>query len=162
MDLCPCGSKLPYTECCSQLISGAQPAKTAEQLMRSRYSAYVKNELDYLYSSLHPNHRTDYDEKSSRAWAERAQWHGIEILNTIDGGPDDLRGEVEFTVSFTENGVRQEHHELSSFQKEEGRWYFTTGKMLPAKQVIRETPKTGRNDPCPCGSGKKFKKCCAQ
>lgn len=160
MDLCPCGSKLPYMECCAPRISGARPAATAEQLMRSRYSAYVKHELDYLFSSLHPNHRADYDEKSSRAWAERAQWHGIEILNTIDGGPDDLRGEVEFTVSFTEGGVRQEHHELSSFQKEEGQWFFTTGKILPARQVIRATPKTGRNDPCHCGSGKKFKKCC--
>jgi SEC-C motif-containing protein len=130
--------------------------------MRARYSAYVKKELGYLFSSLHPNHRADYDEKSSRAWAERAQWHGIEILNSTNGGPDDLEGEVEFTVVFTENGVRQEHHELSSFQKEGGQWYFTTGKMLPPRQVIRSAPKTGRNDLCHCGSGKKFKKCCGQ
>ncbi len=130
--------------------------------MRSRYTAYVKKEFDYLYSSLHPDHRADYDEKSSRTWAEGAQWHGIEILNTTDGGPDDLRGKVEFTVAFTEKGVWQEHHELSSFQKEEGRWYFTTGKLLPARQVLRSAPKTGRNDPCHCGSGKKFKKCCGQ
>jgi len=162
MDICPCGSELPYAECCAPRISGVQPAATAEQLMRSRYSAYVKKELDYLLSSLHPDHRADYDEKSSRGWAERAQWHGIEILKTTAGGPEDQTGEVEFSVSFTENGVRQEYHELSTFQKEDGRWYFTTGKVLPPRQIVRSAPKSGRNDPCPCGSGKKFKKCCGK
>jgi len=162
MDQCPCGSKLPYAECCGPLIAGAQLATTAKQLMRSRYSAYVKKEMDYLLSSLHPDHRADYDEKSSRAWAEHAQWHGFEILKISAGGPDDREGEVEFSASFTEKGIRQEHHERSSFRKVEGRWYFTAGKLLPPKQVVRSTPKAGRNDPCPCGSGKKFKKCCGQ
>jgi len=159
MDPCPCGSNVDYGSCCGPLISGEQRAATAEQLMRSRYSAYVKQEIPYILTSLHRDHRSDYDEKSSRAWAERAQWHGITILKTISGGPDDAEGQVEFTVSYTENGLRQEHHELSSFKKEEGVWYFTTGKTMP-KPVSRALPKTGRNDPCTCGSGKKFKKCC--
>jgi SEC-C motif-containing protein len=160
MDICPCGSTKPYADCCWPVITGEQRADTAEKVMRSRYSAYVKKELDWLRASLHPDHRADYDESSSRAWAERAQWHGIEIVKTKNGGTDDQEGQVEFVVSFTENGVRQEHHELSSFKKMGGTWYFATGKPLPTRPVVHASPKAGRNDPCPCGSGKKFKKCC--
>ena len=161
MDLCPCGSNLDYGSCCRPVIKGEKPAATAEQLMRSRYSAYVKKEMPYILESLHPDHRSDYDENSSKAWAERAQWHGIKILSTVKGGIEDSEGQVEFAVSYTENGFRQEHHELSSFKKEKGAWVFTTGKTMP-KPVSRAEPKTGRNDPCTCGSGKKYKKCCGQ
>lgn len=161
MDKCPCGSNAAYDSCCGPIIKGERAAATAEQLMRSRYSAYVQKEIPYILTSLHPDHRSDYDEKSSRAWAESAEWHGISILKTIKGGPNDNEGQVEFTVSFTERGLKQEHHELSSFKKEKGTWYFTTGKTMP-KPVIRANPKTGRNDPCTCGSGKKYKKCCGK
>lgn len=159
MDLCPCGSNAAYDACCRPIIRGERPAATAEQLMRSRYSAYVKREFPHLFASLHPDHRADYDEKASKTWAEHAEWHGIRIVNTVQGGPDDNEGQVEFIVSYSENGFRQEHHERSTFKKEKGAWYFTTGKTMP-KPVARALPKTGRNDPCPCGSGKKYKKCC--
>ena len=69
MDICPCGSTRPYADCCGPVISGERRADTAEQVMRSRYSAYVKKELDWLRASLHPDHRADYNESSSRAWA---------------------------------------------------------------------------------------------
>lgn len=160
MDLCPCGSAKLYADCCRPLIAGERPAETAEQLMRSRYTAYVKKELAWLRDSLLPGQRAGYDEASSRAWAERTEWHGIEILRTEKGGPDDREGKVEFIASFTEGGVRQEHHELSTFQKAGGAWYFAAGKVLPQRPVVRTGSTAGRNDPCPCGSGKKFKKCC--
>jgi SEC-C motif-containing protein len=159
MDLCPCGSQKEYSACCGPVIKGEQRARTAEELMRSRYSAYVKKELEYILASLHPDHRGDYDPKSSRDWAEQAQWHGITILGTTKGGPEDTEGEVEFAVSFTERGTKQEHHERSAFKKENGVWYFVEGKVMP-KPVLRAAPKVGRNDPCSCGSGKKYKKCC--
>jgi len=162
MELCPCGSQAGYDECCGPLIRGKKQAQTAEQLMRSRYSAYVKREMDYILSSLHRGNRGDYDEKSSRAWAESAEWQGIEIIATTGGGPGDEEGQVEFNVTFTEKGSKQEHHELSSFKKENGVWFFTTGKVLLPRQVVNTAPKAGRNDPCPCGSGKKFKKCCGK
>lgn len=160
MDLCPCGSNVSYAECCQPLIKAKQRALTAEQLMRSRYSAYVKKELGYILTSLHPEHRSDYDEKSTRAWAEGATWHSFEIVKAMRGGAEDVEGQVEFVVTYTEAGTKKEHHELSSFKKSDGTWYFTTGKPLLAKQVVRVAPKTGRNDPCPCGSGNKYKKCC--
>ncbi len=160
MKACPCGSQLAYEECCRPLIEGKRKAVSAEQLMRSRYSAYVEKELPYLRSSLHPDHRDDYDEKSSQEWAESATWHSFAILNTLAGGPDDTEGQVEFVVDFTQQGVRQKHHELSTFARKGATWYFVSGKEVKPKPVVREAPKVGRNEPCPCGSGKKHKKCC--
>jgi len=162
MDLCPCGSAVAYETCCRPLIKGEQPASTAEQLMRSRYSAYVKKEMEYVYSSLHPEHRSDYDEKSSRDWAESAEWHTFEIVSTKGGGPEDREGTVEFIAAYSEKGVRTEHHELSTFKKEGDTWYFVTGKNMPVRQLKNAGPKIGRNDPCSCGSGKKYKKCCGK
>ena len=162
MDKCPCGSEFTYDECCGPLIKGERAAVTAEQLMRSRYSAYARKEIGYLLTSLHPDHRSDFDEKSTRAWAESAEWHNFEVLKTFGGGPEDDEGRIEFVASYTEKGIKKEHRELSSFRKKEGTWYFEKGEAVPPKQVVRSTPKTGRNDPCPCGSGTKFKKCCAQ
>jgi len=159
MDLCPCGSNVSYESCCKPLIKGEQQAKTAEQVMRSRYSAYVQKEIGYILSSLHPDHRSDFDEKSSREWAESAQWLGLAIVKTVAGGPGDREGKVEFVATYTEKGEKKEHHELATFRKTGETWYFLDGKIIP-KPVTREAPKTGRNDPCPCGSGKKFKKCC--
>lgn len=162
MSICPCGSGVEYAECCQPIIKGEQTAATAEQLMRSRYSAYVKKEIDYIFTSLHPEYRADYDEKSSRAWAENAEWHRFEVLETVGGGPEDSEGQVTFAVSYTEKGIKKEHHELSTFKKEGGKWYFVAGNNVTPKQVVRAVPKTGRNDPCSCGSGRKFKKCCGQ
>ncbi len=161
MDLCPCGSKIAYAECCRPLIKGERRAETAERLMRSRYSAYVKKELEYIYTSLHPHSRSNYDEKSSRAWAENAEWHSLEIVESKGGGPGDREGKVEFIAVYSQNGVKTEHHELSTFKKEGDTWYFADGRQMP-KKPVSAAPKVGRNDPCPCGSGKKFKKCCGK
>jgi len=161
MDVCPCGSNVAYQECCLPLLRGERAAATAEQLMRSRYSAYVKKELAYILTSLHPSFRKDYDEKSTREWAERAEWLSFRIVDTLRGGPGDREGKVEFIVTYSENGEKREHHELSHFKKEGDTWYFVSGKAMP-KQVVNAAPKVGRNDPCSCGSGKKFKKCCGK
>ncbi|MBI5367669.1 MAG: YchJ family protein [Planctomycetes bacterium] len=160
MKPCPCGSPLSYDECCRPLISGTRAAATAEELMRSRYSAYVEREIPYLRTSLSPDQRKDYDETSSREWAESAEWHSLQILNTSGGGPADRDGTVEFVATFTRQGVRQEHREVSTFVREGGTWYFAGGKVIGPKPVVREAAKVGRNDPCSCGSGKKYKKCC--
>jgi len=162
MDLCPCGSNIAYAECCLPVIKEERPASTAEQLMRSRYSAYVKKEMEYILTSLHPDYRSDYDEKSTREWAESAEWNDFKILDTKEGGQEDQEGQVEFVVTFLEKGMKREHHELSSFKKHDGNWYFTEGKTQQQKPVVRANPKIGRNDPCECGSGKKYKKCCGK
>ena len=160
MEMCPCGSTRTYEECCGLLIKGERPAVTAEQVMRSRYSAYVKVETDYLFSTTHPDHRQGYDHKGTKLWAENSQWEGLEILGTSGGGPEDSEGEVEFIACYREKGLKKQYHENAHFKKENGIWYFTEGAAVAPKPIIRTEPKVGRNDPCPCGSGKKFKKCC--
>ncbi len=162
MSECPCGSGASYGDCCQPLHTGALAAPTAERLMRSRYSAYQAGAIDYLGDSLHPDHRTDWDAKATRRWADSSQWLGLEILSTEAGGEQDDQGTVEFVASYREQGVTKRHHEVSRFSRHEGRWYYVEGE-LPAPQTQRNTgPKVGRNDPCPCGSGKKHKKCCGR
>ncbi len=160
MNKCPCGSNLSYEECCKPLISGERNAQTAEELMRSRYAAYTQSEVDYILSTTHPEHRAEYSEDSIREWADNATWHSLEILKTVDGTAQDEQGEVEFIVYYTQDGARTRHHELSEFRKKDGKWYFRDGKSIKPKPLKHDTPKVGRNEPCPCGSGKKYKKCC--
>ena len=76
------------------------------------------------------------------------------------GGEADEQGVVEFVVTYKEKGVVRRYHERGRFQKEQGRWYFVEGEMVTPKTEVHTAPKVGRNEPCPCGSGKKYKKCC--
>jgi len=160
MNSCPCGSGNDYTACCEPIITGKKTAETAEQLMRARYSAHVKVDVDFIYKTTHPDHREGYDHKGTKIWAENSEWHGLEILSTTEGGPKDDQGEVEFIARFRDkNGVRS-HHERGQFERKRKKWLFTTGSMVKSQPLSSE--KIGRNDPCTCGSGKKHKKCCGK
>ncbi len=156
---CPCGTGLFYPECCEPAIRGYKPASTAEKLMRSRYSAYVNCEIDYLVETTYPNQRKFLNPESMRNWSKNSEWHKLEIIKTKAGMPEDNTGEVEFIAYFSEKGVQKKHPELSYFIKEDEKWYFdNSDKSL--KVTVK--PKIGRNEPCPCGSGNKFKKCCGK
>lgn len=157
-ELCPCGSQNAYDACCGPVIAGDRHAETAEQLMRSRYTAYTRGIMPYLYESTHPDRRQGYDHDGTREWAANSQWHGLEIIGSRGGGPGDTAGEVEFKACYSGEGSEYVHHEVGRFRKKEGLWYFTDGKMVGQMPIHVE--KIGRNDPCRCGSGKKFKKCC--
>jgi SEC-C motif-containing protein len=160
MELCPCGSGKSYAECCEPIIKGKIKAPTPEALMRSRYSAYAKTEVEHVIKSTAPEQRKGLDENATRAWSQNSQWTGLEIVSTEKGGPDDDTGSVEFIATYTEGGVAKRHHEKGLFRKIRGSWYYEDGEMVKQQPVVREEPKVGRNDPCPCGSGKKYKKCC--
>jgi len=162
MEACPCGSGETYTNCCEPLISGAQQAQTAEALMRSRYTAHVITAVDYIYETTHPKQRGSVNRESVEKWSKSAEWLGLEINGTEEGGPEDTKGIVEFTARYREKSKKIEHREVAEFQKSDDRWYFVDGRPPQVEQSIRQGPKVGRNDPCPCGSGKKFKKCCQQ
>lgn len=157
---CPCGTGRPYSDCCEPLINGTRPAATAEELMRSRYSAYTKAEVAYILNTTHPDHRGDFDEKGTREWAENSVWEGLEIRNVWGGGAEDSEGKVEFVASYRDKSVRRSHHELAEFKKEDGSWYFVDG--VGVKPEPLKSAKVGRNEPCPCGSGQKYKKCCGK
>jgi SEC-C motif-containing protein len=160
MELCPCGSGDVYAGCCEPLIRGERDAETAEALMRSRYSAYAKVEIDYLYQTTHLSQRSKFNHEESAAWSKKAQWISLEVLRTEKGGPDEDAGIVEFVARYREKERLVNHHEIAEFVREEGGWRFKDGHSPKPEQAIRKGPKIGRNDPCPCGSGKKHKKCC--
>ncbi len=157
---CPCGSGNEFAACCEPYVNGQQVAPTAEATMRARYSAYSTAAMDFLQESLHPDHRADYDPERAREWAENSEWHDLEVVEVRDGGPDDDAGTVEFIASYTYDAELQHYHEVAEFVREDGRWYFKGGEAGTRKPLVREEPKVGRNDPCPCGSGRKFKRCC--
>jgi SEC-C motif-containing protein len=157
---CPCGSKKLYVDCCEPIIKGTRTAQTAEELMRSRYTAYAKAEVQHILASSHPKLRSTLDENATRTWAKNSQWHKLEVVSIEKGGAEDAEGVVEFISMYSEKGQHRSLHERAKFVKEEGRWYYLDGEIVPPKPYVRETPKIGRNDPCPCGSGKKYKKCC--
>jgi SEC-C motif domain protein len=156
---CVCGLGASTETCCLPIIKGEAKAATAEALMRSRYSAYALGELDYLLTSLHPDQRGDYDARATETWSRKARWDGLEILSTSGGGENDAVGQVEFKAHYEMNGLKQSHHERAEFSKQNGRWFFVEGQQVTHAPVRREGPRVGRNDPCPCGSGQKYKKC---
>jgi SEC-C motif-containing protein len=157
---CPCGSGNDYDTCCGPLLDGTRKAPGPEALMRSRYTAFTQQAMHYIEETLHPTQRHDYDAAGSAKWARESEWEGLEILN-VGTDPDNAsRGTVEFKAHYRMNGAKQVHHELAEFRKTNDTWYFYDGKMVGPGQVRRDTPKVGRNDPCPCGSGMKYKKCC--
>jgi len=128
--------------------------------MRARYTAYTLSEIDYLYKTSGPRVRREFDAESSRKWAQSAEWKGFEILHASGGGEKDDAGVIEFVARYQVKDSSFEHHEIAEFERVDGDWRFIDGKIVGPDPIRREMPKVGRNDPCPCGSGKKYKKCC--
>ncbi|WP_375737930.1 YchJ family protein [Pseudomonas boanensis] len=148
---CPCGSGDPLEVCCGRYHSG-HPAASAEALMRSRYSAYVLGLVDYLVDTTLPAQQQGLDREAIRAWSLQSDWLGLEVESheVIGGQPE--HAFVTFTARWHDQGGEHSHRERSAFVQTGSRWYF----IDPTVEL-----KIGRNDPCICGSGQKFKKCCA-
>lgn len=128
--------------------------------MRSRYTAHVLGKSQYLADTLSEKQRADFDIAEFEAGQADVTWTGLEIRATADGGEGDKTGTVEFVARCRDKGGAGIHHELSTFiRDDEGRWVFDDGVHNP-KPATRRVEKVGRNDPCPCGSGNKYKKCC--
>ena len=162
--ICPCrkmaAEPLDYSACCQPVLEQGVPAKSAEALMRARYSAFALGNIDFLHDSLAPEARHDWDRKAITHWARSAEWLGLEINGTEGGAPGDEGGFVSFTAHFVLDGKRQAHKERSRFRFDQGdgRWYFVEEANVKSAPVVKGA-QPGRNDPCPCGSGKKYKKC---
>lgn len=159
MSTCPCASEKKYEDCCG-IFHGGKDAPTAETLMRARYSAFDKKAISYL-SKTHKPGTEDFNEDEARTWAENSTWKGLEIVSTKKGQTNDTEGVVEFKAHYTDQeGNDITHHEISHFIKPDKEWFYSEGQIVGAGPLVRATPKVGRNEPCVCGSGKKFKKCC--
>lgn len=148
MTACPCQSGLVYQTCCGPLHRHSSQAETAEQLMRSRFSAFCLGEVDYLLDTLHPSqHQPNEREALQKVIAETA-WLGLRIVKHKSSGDS---AEVEF-VAFYQDQPLGQLHERSRFHREDGQWFYVDGEFLPAIKL-------GRNEPCICGSGKMVKHC---
>jgi len=137
-DLCRCGSGNRFKDCCKPVIDG-DAATSAEILMRSRYTAYVLGYWDYLHTSWHPATRP------SRVSPTSTDWLGLSI---IESSPET----VEFIATFREHRKIMALHEISRFSQVDHHWRYLDG--------VCDISQAGRNTPCPCGSGKKTKRCC--
>lgn len=156
---CSCCSDLSFAECCGPILDGKKEAETAEQLMRARYSAFAHQRLPFIFETHHPETVAEIDRNETERWAKDSEWTKLEVLETDKGKKKDTEGQVTFKAHYTFKGAEKIHHEIALFKKLDGRWFFYNG-MAPAKVPVRREEKAGRNDPCTCGSGKKFKKCC--
>jgi SEC-C motif-containing protein len=157
---CPCGRSEPIDDCCGRFIAGRAAPESAEQLMRSRYAAFATHQIDYLITSHHPDTLREVKREDVERFSMGVTWLGLEILSTEEGQAGDDQGWVEFIARYREGGKEQIHHERSLFRRHQGRWHFHSAEYPKPAPAQRAQPKVGRNEPCPCGSGKKHKKCC--
>jgi len=113
--------------------------------------------IDFIADSTHSSTRGEVDLDFVREWSQTSEWRGLQIFETKQVNDD--KAFVSFEAQYAQNGKEHSHREKSLFEREDGEWRFVTGDELKNPTVRYETPKPGRNDPCPCGSGKKYKKC---
>ena len=121
---CPCGSGKIFQGCCGQWLSGKQSAPTAESLMRSRYTAYVLKNVDYLVNTTLPASREPDLADDIRSWMNQVTWQKLHVLNTTAGGRSDNEGTVEFIAEFIGPHGADRHHERSLFKKVRGVWFY--------------------------------------
>lgn len=161
--LCPCGSSLSYESCCAPYIRGEKHAPDVAALVRSRYSAFCLHEFAYLVETTHPDFRDDLDVESIAQGTEKIQWLRLDLGESSESQRENGEKfeEISFSAYYEQDGVARQLSETSFFKREGDRLYYVDGVPHKAKSYTRSTPKYGRNDPCPCGSGKKYKKCCA-
>ena len=147
---CPCGQG-EYAQCCQPLHAGKEKAQSAEQLMRSRYSAYVLGLVDYLVATTLPVQQPALDRDAMAAWSAQSTWLGLEVEGSevFAGKPEHTQ--VSFVARWHDDNDEHRHRECSAFVQVDERWFFLD-PTVPLK--------AGRNDPCPCQGGQKFKKCC--
>ena len=128
--------------------------------MRSRYVAYARQAIDYLETTSGGEARRTFQRNQVADWARSARFIGLEVTACEAGGADDSEGMVEFTATFEDQGREQKLHERSRFARVRGAWRYVGATST--RPIQRESQKVGRNAPCPCGSGQKYKRCCGR
>ena len=153
-----------FADCCGRYVRGSEAAPTAEALMRSRYSAYVAGDTAYLLRTWASEQRPSRLDLMK----DHSEWLGLQIVRTVGGGEAETTGEVEFIARFRLTGRQGQLHERSRFRRDAGAWVYVDGDVQtsyaapPPAAPARVQPSVGRNDPCPCGSGQKWKRCCGR
>ncbi|MDX1303132.1 YchJ family metal-binding protein [Photobacterium sp.] len=172
---CPCGSQKSLAKCCQPIHLSAIHAEHPEQLMRARYSAHVLGIVDFVIATYHPSCQAE-QYREAIAESVSSQWLGLDIISSEITDNDE--GFVEFKAYYQEGKEQHCLHERSRFLREpvngEQQWFYIDGdypESPPQESPLSQestapaispavSNKISRNDPCPCGSGNKFKKCC--
>ena len=157
VEICLCGSGSVYAECCALYHGGQQFPVTAENLMRSRFTAYAKRNAEYLLASWNASKRPASIDFSK----ETAVWQRLQIISCKKGGAKDSKGIVEFKAFYEQDGEDFFMHEISRFIKTGRQWLYMDGVIKAAGKVEYQV-NAGKNALCACGSGKKFKRCCGK
>lgn len=150
--LCPCGSNKTLASCCLPYIDNTRLPETPEQLMRSRYTAYTMANIAYIEKTMAQAAAMGFDPQEAKRWASEATWLGLTVLKTAFAKEEDELAYVQFFARFKSQQKKQTIYETSEFRKIDGKWFYTDGEHLPIT----------KNQACPCGSGKKFKRCCGE
>lgn len=122
-EACPCGGGA-FAQCCEPYLSGRLVPKTAETLMRSRYTAYVREDIAYLKATLWPKYQPSFDGPATARWAAESHWTGLSVLEAAKGQEADREGTVLFEAKYLAGGKLVTHRELSLFRKKSERWYY--------------------------------------
>lgn len=152
---CYCQSGQSYFGCCHPYIQKNKVAPTAEELMRSRFSAYVIQDYEYILNTYGQKQRAELSEFMLKQNSINTQWISLKVLKHL---PKVTTAQVEFKAYYLVDKQYFVMHELSDFELVNGQWFYTTGTMLNETGEYKQ----GRNTPCLCISGKKFKKCCGK
>ena len=129
---CYCGSTKTFESCCEKFLNEEELPATSEELMRSRYSAFCTKNLDYLRDSLDPQNRQEFNHDATARWAGESTFTGLEIIRTEDKGN---KGIVEFKAYYTFGEEKFIHHEVSTFRKQAGQWFYKNGKILEVPEA---------------------------
>ncbi|WP_423186250.1 YchJ family protein [Alishewanella sp. d11] len=148
---CYCCSGKSFTECCAPYLSGVSSPDSCEALMRSRFSAYCLADTVYLLKTHHPSMHTSTIADEITEFAKRVHFCGLSVKSATQCNE---KGQVHFIAYFLHEQKLDVIAEVSDFIFEDNRWYYSSGKLQPTVPI-----KVGRNDHCPCGSGKKSKQC---
>ncbi len=155
---CSCGSGNLFEACCEPVLTGARIPATAEELMRARFTAHVAGDHAFLHRSYQGTARQPF---VAPAESGASPWTRL-VVHAHEVGPNPDSATVDFTAHFIQDGLELAHQEKAEFHRIDGAWiYIRALRLGPAPRRL-EKPKVGRNDPCPCGSGKKYKHCCGK
>jgi SEC-C motif-containing protein len=153
---CPCGSGQTFGDCCEPVLTGRRPAATAEQLMRARFTAHVLRDYRFLHETHRPTAGKPYVEETGEP---AMQWTKL-VVHAHETGADPDKAFVDFSAYGLDEGVEKVLQEKAEFLRVNGTWLYNREARLGPAPYKAAAPKVGRNEPCPCGSGKKYKQCC--
>ena len=153
---CPCGTEKLFEACCEPLLTRQRVAETAEQLMRARFTAHVAHNFRFLHDTHQPTAGKPYEEE---AGVPAVRWTRL-VVHSSEPGRDASQAFVDFSAYGLEGETEKVLHEKAEFVRVDGVWLYQREARLGPAPYKSTAPKVGRNEPCPCGSGKKYKHCC--